>query len=133
MNRKLRGYLVLVVAFLLGAVVGGTSVFGVLQRRSAARLLDDREDERRLVALTRRLDLDSSEQQRVAVLLNEARSETRLVARQTDAKCGHPLLDLREKVDARIRGELRPDQQQRFDDLLAARRRREAATAPPPE
>jgi hypothetical protein len=133
-KRRWLGYLVLVGVFLLGAVAGGTSVFAVLQRRNAARLLDDREDERRLVALTRRLDLDGSQRERIAAVLNDARHETRVIAHQTDLKCGHPLLDLREKVDALLRAELRPDQQSKFDDLLAARRRREAAlVAPTPE
>ena len=125
-------YLVLLGVFVLGAVAGGASVFAVLQRRNAARLLDDREDERRLVALTRHLDLDASQRERIAAVLNDARHETRVIAHQTDLKCGHPLLDLREKVDAQLRAELRPDQQSRFDDLLAARRRREAAPAPLP-
>jgi hypothetical protein len=130
-TRRWLGYLVLLGVFVLGAVAGGASVFAVLQRRNAARLLDDREDERRLVALTRHLDLDVSQRERIAVVLNDARHETRVIAHQTDLKCGHPLLDLREKVDAQVRAELRPDQQSRFDDLLAARRRREAALAPP--
>ena len=133
-KRRWLVYLVLLGVFLLGTVAGGTSVFAVLQRRNAARLLDDREDERRLVALTRRLDLDGSQRERIAAVLNDARHETRVIAHQTDLKCGHPLLDLREKVDALLRAELRPDQQSKFDDLLAARRRREAAlVAPTPE
>ena len=136
-SRLVRAYLLVIAVFVIGTIAGGTAVFAVMERRNAARLLDDREDERRLVALTRRLDLDAEQREHVARILGEARHQVRVIAHQTDLRCGHPLLDYREHIDAQIRGELRPAQQQRFDELLAARHRREAAaesgTAAPPD
>jgi uncharacterized membrane protein len=127
---RLRGYLVVVAVFVLGVVAGSTSVFAVMKRASTAVLLDDRADERKLEAMTTRLGLDDAQRERIARILAEARRETRAISRQTDARCGHPLLDHRAAVDDRIRAELRGAQVKTFDDLLAQRREREAATPP---
>ncbi len=131
---RLRGYLILVTVFALGAVAGGGSTFSFLQRRSAAsaaRLVDDRVDERRLEILTTQLSLDPAQRERIAHVLNDAKREARVIAREMDGKCGHPLLDHRAKVDDRIRAELGGGQQTKFDELLARRREREAATHEP--
>ena len=128
---QLRGYLILLTVFVLGAVVGGAGVFTVLEHRSTARLVHDVVDERRLELLTGQLVLDQPQRARVAGILNEANHEARTIARETDAKCGHPLLDHRAKVDDRIRAELRPDQQAKFDELLAKRRERETTSGKP--
>jgi Spy/CpxP family protein refolding chaperone len=130
-GRRLRGYLILVTVFALGAVAGGGSVFAVLEHRSTARMLDDRVDERRLEVMTDQLALDGAQRARIAGILNDARREAHVISLQTDAKCGHPLLDHRAKVDDRIRAELQAAQQAKFDALLARRREREAATAAP--
>jgi hypothetical protein len=128
---RLRGYLILVTVFVLGTVAGGASVFSVLAHRSSARLVDDRVDERRLEILTSQLALDGSQRARIAGILNDAKREARAISHDMDAKCGHPLLDHRAKVDDRIRAELAAAQQTRFDDLLARRRAREATTMDP--
>jgi uncharacterized membrane protein len=127
-----RGYLIVVTVFVLGAVAGGTSVFSVLRHRSASMLVDDRVDEQRLEVMTSRLGLDGAQRERIAGILNDARREARVITHETDAKCGHPLLDHRAKVDDRIRAELRAPQQATFDALLARRREREAASPTPP-
>jgi hypothetical protein len=126
-----RGYLILVAVFALGAVAGAGATFSVLERRSASRLVDDRVDEKRLEILTTQLALDGSQREHIAGILNDAKREARAISREMDAKCGHPLLDHRGKVDDRIRAELRSPQQKRFDELLAARRAREDATREP--
>ena len=128
---RLRGYLILVTIFVLGVVAGGGSVFAVLKHRYTALMLDDRVDERRLEALTAQLALDGAQRERIAGILNDARREAKVISLQTDAKCGHPLMDHRAKVDDRIRAELQAAQQAKFDALLARRREREAATAAP--
>jgi Spy/CpxP family protein refolding chaperone len=128
---RLRGYLILVTIFVLGVVAGGGSVFAVLKHRYTALMLDDRVDERRLEALTDQLALDGAQRERIAGILNDARREAKVISLQTDAKCGHPLMDHRAKVDDRIRAELQAAQQAKFDALLARRREREAATAAP--
>jgi hypothetical protein len=130
-SRALRGYVILVTVFMLGAVLGGTSVFAVFKHRYTAQWLDDRVDERRLDAMSARLALDAVQRERIAAILNEARREAKRISLQTDARCGHPLIDHRAKVDERIRAELRAPQQARFDELLARRREIEAAPAEP--
>ena len=129
-GRRLRGYLILVTVFTLGGVAGGGSVFAALKHRYTALLLDDRVDERRLEALTDQLALDGNQRERIAGILNDARREAHVIALQMDARCGHPLLDHRARVDNRVRAELQAAQRTKFDALLARRREREAATAP---
>ena len=129
---RARGYLIIVTVFAFGAVAGGTSVFSVLKHRSASMLVDDRADERRLEIMTSRLGLDGAQRERIAGILNDARREAVVITHETDAKCGHPLLDHRAKVDDRIRAELRAPQQTTFDELLARRREREASSPSPP-
>jgi len=116
----------------LGAAAGGASVFAVLRHRSTAMLADDRVNERRLDGLTEELGLDTAQRQQIAAILNEAQREARAISWQTDARCGHPLLDHRTLVDGRIRAALRGAQQARFDALLAQRREREASSPPTP-
>ncbi|MGD0675113.1 MAG: hypothetical protein ABSC94_06810 [Polyangiaceae bacterium] len=128
---RLRGYVILVTVFALGVVAGGGSVFASLKHRYTALMLDDRVDERRLEALTDQLALDGAQRERIARILNDARREARVISLQTDAKCGHPLLDHRARVDDRIRAELQAAQQAKFDVLLARRLQREAAKAAP--
>jgi hypothetical protein len=130
-GRSLRGYLIVVAVFLLGAVAGGAAVFAVLRERHMAHLLDDRTDERRLEVMTKQLSLDATQRERIASLLNDARREAKAIALETDARCGHPLIDHRAKVDQGIRAELRGPQQVRFDELLARLRAREAAAPTP--
>lgn len=130
-GRGLRGYLVLLAVFALGAVAGGASVFSVIKHRYTALLLDERVDERRLEALIEQLTLDEPQRERIAGILNDARREARVISLQTDARCGHPLLDHRAKVDDRIRAELQVAQRAKFDALLARRREREATTPGP--
>ena len=120
--RPLRGYLMLVAVFALGAAAGGTSVFAVLKHRSTAMLVDDRVNERRL---------DGAQRQQIAAILNQAQGEARAISWQTDARCGHPLLDHRTQVDDRIRAALRGEQQARFDALLTLRRERETSRPTP--
>jgi Spy/CpxP family protein refolding chaperone len=130
-GRGLRGYLILLAVFALGAVAGGASVFSVIKHRYTALLLDERVDERRLEALIEQLTLDEPQRERIAGILNDARREARVISLQTDARCGHPLLDHRAKVDDRIRAELQVAQRAKFDALLARRREREATTPGP--
>jgi Spy/CpxP family protein refolding chaperone len=129
--RPLRGYLMLVAVFALGAAAGGTSVFAVLKHRSTAMLVDDRVNERRLDGLTDELGLDGAQRQQIAAILNQAQGEARAISWQTDARCGHPLLDHRTQVDDRIRAALRGEQQARFDALLTLRRERETSRPTP--
>ena len=128
---QLRGYGILGTVFVLGAVAGGGSAFALLQHRTASRLVDNHIDEKRLEIRTAQLALDDEQRAHVAGILNDAEREARAIAHQTDAKCGHPLLDHRAKVDDRIRAELRSPQQTKFDDLLARRRAREATAQDP--
>ena len=127
----MRGYLIVAVVFVLGAVAGGASVFAVLKHRSTAMLVDDRVNERRLDGLTERLGLDGAQRVQIASILNEAQQEARAISWQTDARCGHPLLDHRAVVDERIRATLRSEQQATFDRLLAQRREREGSAPSP--
>ncbi|HEY4157919.1 MAG TPA: hypothetical protein VGM29_07470 [Polyangiaceae bacterium] len=118
LSPKLKGYATLLVVFLLGGVVGA----GITHVRSQHRFLHGGDHEssehRRLDAISRRLDLDGAEQQKVADILDKYSADRTRMTREMLDTCGTALRTQKEQMDAEIRAVLRPDQQTAFDALL---------------
>ena len=125
-SRRVFGYLVLAAAFAVGVACGGGAAFAYVAQKHAAILRDDARgpETRRLRILTRRLDLDADQEQRVRTILNHDRDATRDLGRQMFERCGDPLREQKVRVDAAIREVLRPEQQRRYDELREGRHQR---------
>lgn len=108
--------------FLLGALTGGAGGFALAHRRHASMLREERREGYRLRALTRTLDLDADQQQKVGAILAKDRDEARALGREVMERCGQPLRDHKARVEGEIRSVLRPEQQRRFDALVEERR-----------
>jgi Spy/CpxP family protein refolding chaperone len=120
------GYLLLAAAFAVGVACGGGAAFAYVAQKHAAILRDDGRgpETRRLRILTRRLDLDADQEQRIRAILSKDRDSLRELGRQMFERCGEPLREQKARVDAAIRSVLRPEQQLRYDQLLDQRHER---------
>ena len=118
-----KAYLVLALVFVLGAASGGATSFAYVQRRHATLLGDDARgiENRRLRALSRKLDLNEGQHERIRAILTKDRDTSRDLGRDMFDKCGQPLRDHMSRTDADVRAVLRPDQQKRYDQLLEER------------
>ena len=125
-NRRVYGYVFLATAFAVGVACGGGAAFAYVAQKHAAILRDDAHgpETRRLRVLTRRLDLDVDQEQRIRSILAEDRDTMRDLGRQIFDRCGDPLREQKSRVDTAIRAVLRPEQQRRYDDLLEGRHQR---------
>jgi Spy/CpxP family protein refolding chaperone len=124
-NARAKGYVVLAAVFALGAAAGGAGVHAYDARRHAAAFGEGGRrafDARRMHALSRKLDLDATQEQQIGAIFESEHDEMRTLSRDVMDKCGQPLRDHKAKIDAQIRAVLRPDQQKRFDDLVEERR-----------
>lgn len=126
-NTRAKGYLVLGAVFVLGAAAGGAGAHAFDARRHAAVLGEGGRrlfEMRRMHALSRKLDLDATQEQKVGALFEAERAEMRALSRDMMDKCGQPLREHKAKIDAQVRAVLRPEQQKRFDELVDERRER---------
>ena len=117
---KLKGYLALLLVFILGALAGGAGSRALVQRRYA-RLFRDRSalfEHRRLGALSRRLNLDDVQGDQVRSVLNKHGKQRQKLTREIMERCGEPLHAQKLQMDGEIRALLRPDQQARYDELV---------------
>ncbi len=123
---RFRAYLVAVAIFSLGALAGGGGSFAYAQKNHAAILRDDDAgvQSRRVRVLTNKLDLDDGQQQRIEVILAKDKEDSRALGSDMMQRCGQPLRDHKADVDAQIRAELRPNQQDKYDHLAEERKRR---------
>lgn len=128
MNRtKLKGVLVLVGVFVLGALAGGAGLFAWQQRERADELMagpSERMQRRRLVALARQLDLSDAQRDRIREIMVYHRTEQEKLLRDANDQCGGALREHKAKVDAEIRAVLSPEQQAQFDRLQLKQRDR---------
>lgn len=126
-SRKLNAYVLLFVAFVLGAASGGAMTYGFVKREQVA-LLDDGArgliEERRMHALSRKLDLDDEQRARIADIFEANRASKHAIDEDVMLRCGGRLDEHRAKLDADIRAVLRPEQRERFDELVQKRRER---------
>lgn len=126
---KLKGYGALLLVFALGVLAGGAGSRAMLQRRYA-HLFRDRSalfENRRLGALSRRLDLDDEQGNQVRAVLNKYGKQRQKLTREIMDRCGAPLHAQKSQMDGEIRALLRPEQQARYDELV-----KDSNTHPPP-
>ena len=123
---RLYGYIVLVAAFAVGVACGGGAAFAYVAQKHAAMLREDARgpELRRVRVLSRKLDLDADQEQRIRTILTQDRDTARELGRQMFERCGGDLREQRARVDAEIRAVLRPEQRRRYDELLEERRER---------
>jgi hypothetical protein len=129
---RLKGYGALLLVFVLGMLLGGAGSRAMLQRRYA-RLFRDRFsvfEHRRLGALSHRLDLDDTQEDKVRGIMAKYGQERRELTRAMLDRCGDPLRAQKAQMDAEIRALLRPDQQSRYDALVKDSNSRSPASGP---
>ena len=129
---KLKGYGALLLVFVLGMLLGGAGSRAMLQRRYA-RLFRDRFsvfEHRRLGALSHRLGLDDTQEDKVRGIMAKYGQERRELTRAMLDRCGDPLRAQKAQMDAEIRALLRPDQQSRYDALVKDSNSRSPASGP---
>lgn len=108
---KATAYLLIACVFLLGVVAGGAAVMAWTSSERAAIVRGDPPAQRHKArVLSRKLDLDPDQEQRVATILTTDVDESREILR-----------DHRAHVDDEIRTVLRPDQRRRFERIVEQR------------
>jgi Spy/CpxP family protein refolding chaperone len=123
-DRRLKGYALLIVTFLLGVATGGGASYASMQRHYA-RMFRDRPDlleGRRLGALARRLDLDDSQRDRVHAIMERYSNDRRALTRDMFVRCGDKMKAAQDALDNDIRRTLRPEQVSRYEALAKERR-----------
>ena len=118
-------YTALAAVFALGAVAGGGAVYAYTRSDYALLASDDSgelRERRRFAALSRELELDDAQSEKVRSILARYRPERRRLVRATFEQCGKPVDEQKAKMDAEIRSLLRPEQKPRFETLLKAQR-----------
>ena len=122
-DRKLKGYALIIVTFLLGVATGGGVSYASMQHH-IARMFRDRPEleNRRLGALARRLDLDESQRDRVHAVMERYSADRRALTRDMFERCGEKIKAAQDALDNDIRRTLRPDQMARYETLVKERR-----------
>lgn len=116
---------VLAATFALGALSGSGAMYAYAQHQQAKQLTEEKiewRDGRFVAALTRELDLDASQQQKVATINDSNRSKRRELSRDMFERCGEHIKEHQAQVEGEIRAVLTPAQQTRYDALLRERR-----------
>ena len=129
---RLKGYALLLLVFVLGLLAGGAGSRAMLQRRYV-HLFRDRPavfEHRRLGALSRRLDLDDAQEDRVRLILSKYGKQRRELTREVMERCGAPVRAQKALMDAEIRALLKPEQQTRYDQLIRDSEERGPRTDP---
>ena len=108
---KLTAYLLIACVFLLGVVAGGGAVLAWTSSERASLASGGPPAQRHKIhALSRKLELDPDQEQRVATILSNDADESRDLLR-----------DHRAHVDEEIRTVLRPEQRRRFEHIVEQR------------
>jgi hypothetical protein len=112
--------------FVLGAVAGtgGTLALQISSRIESHRFDPARRGELSLHALTRRLDLDSTQQRKMAEILERHAPMRRRVMQEVMAQCGSAFREEKERLDDEIRAILNPQQRTRFEQIAERQRER---------
>ena len=100
-DRKLKGYALIIVTFLLGVATGGGVSYASMQHH-IARMFRDRPEleNRRLGALARRLDLDESQRDRVHAVMERYGADRRALTRDMFERCGEKLKAAQDALEA---------------------------------
>jgi len=122
--RAIHAYLLVGVAFVLGAASGGALTYGFVKHEQIELLEDDGRrlfEVHRVRALDRMLDLDDEQREKVRAIFRAAHDARKDIEDDVLVRCGQRLREHRAKIDDEIRAILRPDQRERFDRLLEKR------------
>lgn len=125
--RAIHAYLLVALAFLLGAASGGALTYGYVKHQQIELLEDDGRrisEVHRVRALERMLDLDEAQREKVRAIFRAAQASRREIEDDVLVRCGERLREHRKKIDDEIRAILRPDQRERFDRLMEKRHER---------
>ncbi len=119
MTRQTKAYLVLALTFVLGVGTGGAAAFGVVQKHHAAMLRDEGGNmmHRRMRVLSRRLDLDRDQEEKVRPIMRRESEEGFRLREEMFEKHGEAVRAHEKQIDDQIRAVLRPDQIPRYDEL----------------
>lgn len=115
-RRTWKAAAILIAVFLLGGLAGGALARTMAMRELAGAMRGPPSEARarfRMESMRRHLDLDDAQAEEVAAIVREAETEREALM---DA-CKPGLDALRERTEARIRAELRPDQLQRHEEM----------------
>ena len=112
----------IVLVFFLGVLAGGIGVYRYHRHRMDRFLRGDPGAMSGFLVqrLSRDLDLDASQRERVESITRRTQEEMREVRRQLRPR----VEEILEQGRSEIRAGLRPDQQARFDEIVAERRHR---------
>lgn len=122
MNARTKSVAWLVAVFLLGGAAGaGFGRAGALRELEGALRGPPTEARARfrIEAMRRHLDLDEGQSARLAAIFAEAEAERERLMET----CRPGLDELREKTEARVKGELTPDQAARYEEVGPGRPR----------
>ena len=125
-SAKLKAISLLTGVFVLGAVagVGGTLALQTSDRIERHRFDPSRRGELSLQALTRRLDLDSAQQRKMADILERHAPMRRRVMQEVMERCGSTFREEKERLDDEIRAILSSQQRARFEQIAERQRER---------
>lgn len=136
MSPKLKGLLVLLAVFVLGAATGGAGVHAHARKRAAELFGSDVSfrERRHLGALEHELDLSSTQVEQVARIMRDHRDEREQLTSSMFEQCGEPLRAHRKRVETEIEALLDPEQKVRFKELseLFSKRFLHQKAKPPP-
>jgi Spy/CpxP family protein refolding chaperone len=124
---KLKASLLLIGVFVLGAMAGGGVSFAYSQRQAAEMLGTGPPDfraRRFFHALSRELDLSEEQELSIRKIMEAQGPKREALSRELFEKCGKPLREQREQVEAEIRAVLTPEQRSRFDEITEKHHRR---------
>ena len=109
----------LVAVFLLGGVAGAGVAAAYVHREVGDFVSEPRFRERaRVRGLARMLDLDDAQRESVRSILERHRAERLAAYSDMMDKCGHAMMDEKQRMDSEIRAVLSPSQRVRFDALV---------------
>jgi len=124
-RERVKAYALLMGTFVLGAICAGAGYHAYARERNAELFSGDREafEARRVQALSRELELDSEQAERLREIFKKHAPERQRLMREAMESCGAAMNAHRERVDQEVRGLLDPDQTRRFEALRAERKR----------
>ncbi len=123
---RLKAYLALGAAFVLGGICSAAGYHVLVQRDLARLFAGDREafEHRRIEAMTRELDLSTQQAASLKQIFRRHAPERQRLMQVTMTQCGAPMAAHRARIDAEVRALLRPEQRPRFEAMRAEHARR---------
>ncbi len=112
----------IVIVFLLGAAAGALVTHTLYQRKVEGIINGEPRSTREFIVrrLSHKLDLDSTQQERLRVIVEETHAEMKAVRKQFRPQIEEILARSQDKV----RAILRPDQREKYEKIVAEHRKR---------